>query len=258
MRVIEPTGLYSTLQTAPPPQSSLSAATSTTTSSSVQVNSRKLNLNLYPTRSEFYSKESSGDIQSAAEETIHLTTPSGQILNSIFTESGTGNGNLLNANELHILNSLSKKSNCNGNYSIEVSMLSVAMEREITQLCTFSYFYFQDDKVPSNENLRFEYNNQFNEYFFQSEDEEYNLDFPYDKEHDSDDEDVSVENKNDEDYDDDNDDSIIKRPISSCSTNSNSTKSINESLMEDDGKYCLSVFPEKCRLTYTLGHLTFY
>lgn len=84
--------------------------------------------------------------------------------------------------------------------------------------------------------MRFEYNNQFNEYFFQSEDEEYNLDFPYNKEE-HDEEEVNVEHKNDEDYDDDNDDSIIKRPISSCSTNSNSTKSINESLMEDDGKY---------------------
>lgn len=99
----------------------------------------------------------------------------------------------------------------------------------MTQLCIL----FQDDKVPSNENLNFEYNNQFNEYFFQSEDEEYNLDFPYDKD----------ENKSDENYDEDNDDSIIKRPISSCSTNSNSTKSINESLMEDDGKnFFLSCF----------------
>ncbi|KAL5281421.1 SCHIP1 family protein [Megaselia abdita] len=212
MRVIEPTGLFSTLQTQPPPQSS-------PTTSSVTVNSRKLNLNLYPVRSELYLKESGGEIQSAAEETIHLTTPSGQILNSIFTESGTGNGNLLNANELHILNSLSKKSNCNGNYSIE------------------------DDKVQSNENLKFEYNNQFNEYFFQSEDEEYNLDFPYDKEHDEDGGDVNVEHKNDdEDYDDDNDDSIIKRPISSCSTNSNSTKSINESLMEDDDYLSSSIY----------------
>lgn len=138
MRVIEPTGLYSTLQTAPPPQSSLSAAT--TTSSSVQVNSRKLNLNLYPTRSEFYLKESGGDIQSAAEETIHLTTPSGQILNSIFAESGTGNGNLLNANELHILNSLSKKSNCNGNYSIEVSSMLSDGKGNYSIMYNFSIF----------------------------------------------------------------------------------------------------------------------
>lgn len=122
MRVIEPTGLYSTLtlQTPPPPQSA--ATTTSSSSSSVQVNSRKLNLSLYPNRSEFYLKESGGELQSADEETIHLTTPSGQILNSIFTESGTGNGNLLNANELHILNSFSNKTNCNGNYSIEVSI----------------------------------------------------------------------------------------------------------------------------------------
>lgn len=82
-----------------------------------------------------------------------------------------------------------------------------------------------------------------NEYFFQSEDEEYTLDFPYDK--DDDERDVNVENKSDADYDEDNDDSIIKRPISSCSTNSNSTKSINESLMEDDGKY---FFSKKCKV----------
>lgn len=140
MRVIEPTGLYSklTLQTQSlptppppppsPPQQQSATTTTTALSSSVQVNSRKLkNLSLYPTnRSELYLTESGGsEIQSAAEETIHLTTPSGQNLNSIFTESGTtGNGNLLNANELHILNSLSEKSNCNGNYNIEVNILN--------------------------------------------------------------------------------------------------------------------------------------
>lgn len=123
MRVTEPTGLYLTLQTQPPPPPPQSSPTSSATTTTAQaVSCKKLNLNLYPARSELYIKESGGEIQSAAEETIHLTTPSGQILNSIFTESGTGNGNLLNANELHILNSLSKKSNCNGNYSIDVSI----------------------------------------------------------------------------------------------------------------------------------------
>lgn len=102
MRVLEPSGLYSAcIQPTPPSPVETSVA-----------NSRKLNLNLY--------KSSSGP--SAAEETIHLTTPSGQLLNSIFTESGsTGNRNLLNSNELHLLNSLSNKTNCNGNFSIQVS-----------------------------------------------------------------------------------------------------------------------------------------
>lgn len=55
-----------------------------------------------------------------------------------------------------------------------------------------------------------------------------------------------MEDKND---DDDDDESIVKRPISSCSTNSDSTKSINESLMEDDGKYCLNFFMSQMELT---------
>uniref|UniRef100_T1GIY2 Uncharacterized protein n=1 Tax=Megaselia scalaris TaxID=36166 RepID=T1GIY2_MEGSC len=145
-------------------------------------------------------------------------------LNSIFTESGsTGNRNLLNSNELHLLNSLSNKTNCNGNFSIQ-----------------------DDDRVESNENLKVEYNNQFNEYFFQSEDEEYNLDLTYDKDDDNFEEDAEEDDGNVEQVsvneDEDEDDSIVKRPISSCSTNSNSTKSINESLMEDDGKYLCAYF----------------
>ena len=80
-----------------------------------------------------------------------------------------------------------------------------------------------------------------NEYFFNSDDddddeEDDSLNIGYDDKDQDNVKNSANTNEENEEEDVDDDDSAIKRPISSCSTHSNSTNGINESLMDDEGR----------------------